>query len=125
MRIMEAAAELHLILLFNKTADLARQAGRVTIEQTDMRLVRNHQRKNIEGLTPENLNEIVKIIRKPRAETRAEKALGLRFEGERSVKYSQDPHPANVVANEPPGCLICQDGIARNPETCWTRGARE
>ena len=119
---VEAAAERHLVLLFNKTADLAWQASRVTIEQTDMRLVRNHQRKNKQGLMDENVREIFKIIKKPRAEQRAEKAWGLRFEGEKKVKHSQDPHPANVVENQPPGCLECQDGIARNPETRWSRG---
>ena len=69
---VEAVAEIHLVIFFNKTAVLARQAGRVTIEQTDMKLVKNHERKTKEGLTAENIGEIVKIIRKPRAEQWAE-----------------------------------------------------
>ena len=87
-----------------------------------MKLVKNHERKTKEGLMAENIGEIVKIRRKPRAEQQAEKAWGLRFEGEKNVKHSQDPHLANVVENQPPGCLECQDGIAGNPETRWRRG---
>ena len=120
--LVEAAAEIHMVIFFNKTADLVRQVGRVTIEQTDMKLVKNHERKTKEGLTAENVGEIVKIIRMPRAEQRAEKAWGLRFECEKNVKHSQDPHQANIIENQPPGCLECQDGIARNPETRWRRG---
>ena len=119
---VEVAAEMHLVLLYNKTADLAREAGRVMIEQTDMRLVRNHQRTNKEGITDEKVREIFKIIKKPRAEKRDEEAWGLQFEGIKKLKYSQDPHPANIVEDEALGCLECQDGIACNPETRWSRG---
>ena len=75
--IIKATAEIHLVIFFNKIANLAWEAGRVTIKQMDMKLGQNHKRKTKEGLTAENVVEILKIIRKPRAEQRAEKAWGL------------------------------------------------
>ena len=61
------------------------------------------------------------IIRKPRAELWEEKRKGIEFEGHRSVKAVLTTHPAMVYENQDRGCLDCQDGKARNPDTRWYR----
>ena len=66
--LVEAAAEIDMVIFFNKIANLARQAGRVTIEQTDMKLVKIYEWKTKDGFAAETVSEIVKIIRKPRVE---------------------------------------------------------
>jgi hypothetical protein len=96
---------------------MCKQAGRVQLEQSDLRLAKEKYEK---GLTPANVNETLEIIRKPLCE---EKRRGVEFEGHKS-KAVMKVHPAMNKRKLPPGCLPCQNGIARNPETRWKRGLK-
>lgn len=112
--------------VFNIAAAMCKQAGRVQLEQSDLRLAINTIDKAINGLTWTNCQETVNIIRKPRAELREEKRKGITFEGHKSVKAVLGTHPAMVYENQGRGCLVCQDGIAHNPDTRWKRrGTRQ
>jgi hypothetical protein len=101
---------------------MCKQAGRVQLEQSDLRLAMNTIDKSNFGLTPANINETLEIIRKPRAELREEKRRGVQFEGHKNVKSVLQVHPAMNKAKQLTGCLPCQNGIANNPATRWKRG---
>ena len=60
-------------------------------------------------------------IKKPRAEVREEKKRGVEFPGHQKVKAAMERHPAMVYKNHTAGCLPCQNGTAKNPQTRWRR----
>lgn len=107
--------------VFNVAASMCKQAGRVQLEASDIRLAFNTKDKFLHGLTADNIDETFEIIRKPRAELREEKRRGVEFEGYKNVKVVMKRHPAMDPENEQDGCLVCQNGQPHNPETRWKR----
>jgi hypothetical protein len=103
------------------SATMARQGGRVQLEQSDMRLALNMAKMAKEGFSRDALEETQKLIKKPRAELREEKRRGVQFPGHKSVKAIIGSHPAMQYENQLDGCLPCQNGVARNPATRWRR----
>jgi len=100
---------------------MARQRGRVQLEQSDMRLALNVAKIAKGGFSRAAIEETQQLIKKPRAEVREEKKRGVEFPGHQKVKAAMERHPATVYKNHTAGCLPCQNGTAKNPVTRWRR----
>ena len=103
------------------SATMARQGGRVQLEQSDMRLALNMAKMAKSGFSRAAIEETQQLIKKPRAEVREEKKRGVEFPGHQKVKAAMERHPAMVYKNHTAGCLPCQNGTAKNPQTRWRR----
>jgi hypothetical protein len=64
--LLEAAT--NVLLVFNMSATMARQGGRVQLEQSDMHLALNMAKMAKEGFSPAAIEETKYLIKKPRAE---------------------------------------------------------
>jgi len=103
------------------SATMARQGGRVQLEQSDMRLALNMAKMAKGGISRAAIEETQQLIKKPRAEVREEKQQGVEFPGHNKVNAALERQPAMVRENETDGCLPCQNRTAKNPETRWRR----
>jgi len=103
------------------SATMARQRGRVQLEQYDMRLALNMAKMAKEGFSCAAIEETKYLIKKPRAEVREEKKRGVEFPGYKKVKAAIQRHPAMLRQNQTSGCLPCQNGTVKNPQTRWIR----
>jgi len=103
------------------SATMARQRGRVQLEQSDMRLALNMAKMAQGGILHATKEETQFLIKKPQAEVREEKKWGVGFPGDRNVKPAMDRHPAMLWENQTDGCLPCPNGTVQNPQTCWRR----
>jgi len=74
-----------------------------------------------EGFSLAAIEETKYLIKKPRAEVREEKKRGVEFPGHKMVKAAIQRPPAMLRQNQTSGCLPCQNGTAKNPQTRWTR----
>jgi len=63
------------------SATMARQGGRVQLEQSDMRLALNMSKIAKEGFSRAAMEEMKYLIKKPRGEVREEKKRGVEFPG--------------------------------------------
>ena len=68
------------------SATVARQGGRVQIEQSDMRLALNMAKMAKGGISHAAIEETQQLIKKPHAEVREEKKRGVEFPGHNKVK---------------------------------------
>jgi len=100
---------------------MARQGGRVQLEQSDMRQVLNMATMATEGFSHAAIEEMKYLIKKPCAEVREEKNQGVEFPGHNKVKAAIQRHPAMLRQNQTSGCIPCQNGTAKNPQTRWRR----
>ena len=100
---------------------MARQGGRVQLEQSDMRLALTIAKTAKEGISWATIEETKYLIQKPRAEVREEKKRGVEFPGHKKVKSAIQRHPAMLRPNRTSGCRPCQNGTAKNPQTRWRR----
>jgi hypothetical protein len=103
------------------SATMARQGGRVQLEQSDMRLALNMAKMAKEGFLRAAIEETKYLIKKPRAEVQEEKKWGVAFPGHKTVKPAIQRHPAMLRHNHTSGCLPCQNATAKNPQTRWRR----
>jgi len=103
------------------SATMARQEGRVQLEQSDMRLVLNMAKMAKEGFLRAAIEETKYLIKKPRAEVREEKKRGVEFPGHKKVKAAIQRHPAMLHHDQTSGCIPCQNATAKNPQTRWRR----
>jgi hypothetical protein len=101
------------------SATMARQGGRVQLEQSDMRLALNMAKMAKEGFSHAAIEETKYLIKKPRAEVGEEKKRGVVFPGHKKVKAAIQRHPAILRHNQTSGCLPCQNGTTRNLQTRW------
>jgi len=72
-----------------------------------------------EGFSRAAIEETKYLIKKPPAEVREEKKRGIEFPGHKEVKAAVQRHPAMLRQNQTSGCVPCQNGTAKNPQTCW------
>jgi hypothetical protein len=86
-----------------------------------MRLALNMAKMAKGGFLRATIDETQYLIKKPRAEVREEKKRGVKFPGHEKVKAAMESHPAMIRQNQSDGCLPCQNGTARNPQTRWER----
>jgi len=96
------------------SATMARQGGRVQLEQSDMRLALNTAKMAKEGFLRAAIEETKYLIKKSRAEVREEKKRGVEFPGHKKVKAAIQRHPAMLRHNQTSGCLPCQNVTAKN-----------
>jgi hypothetical protein len=105
------------------SATMARQGGRVQLEQSDMRLALNMAKMAKEGFSRAAIKETKYLIKKPRAKVREGKKRGVEFPGHKEVKAAIQRHPAMLRNNQTPGCLPSQIGTANNLQTpCRPKG---
>jgi hypothetical protein len=98
---------------------MARQGGRVQLEQSDMRLALNMAKMAKKGFLRATIEETKYLIKKPCAEVQEQKKRGVEFAGHNKVKAAIQRHPAMLRQNQTSGCLPCQNGTAKNPLTHW------
>jgi len=101
------------------SAPRARQGGRVQLELSDMRLALKMAKMAKGGFSCAAIEETQQLFKKNRAEVRDEKKRGVDFPGHNKVKAAIERHPAMVCENQTDGCLPCQNGTAKNPQTRW------
>jgi hypothetical protein len=106
------------------SATMAGQGGQVQLEQSDMRLALNMAKMAKEGFSRAAIEETKYLIKKLRAKIREDKKPGVQFPGHKKVKAAIQRHPAMFRQNQMSGCLPCQNGTAKNPQThCTLKGA--
>jgi len=96
------------------SATMARQGGRVQLEQSDMCVALNMAKMAKEGFSRAAIEETKYLIKKPHAEVREEKKQGVEFPGHDKVKAAIQRHPAMLRQNQTSGCLPCQHRTAKN-----------
>jgi len=103
------------------SATMARQGGRVQLEESNMRLVLNMAKMAKEGFLRAATEETKYLIKNPHGEVQEEKKRGVEFLGHKKVKAAIQRHPAMLRQNQTSGCPPCQNGTAKNPQTRWRR----
>jgi len=103
------------------SATKAGQGGRVQLEQSDMHLALNMAKMAKEGFSCAAIEESQQLIKKLCAEVQEMKKQGVLFPGHNEVKAAIERYPAMVQENQMDGCVPCQNGTAKNPQTCWKR----
>jgi hypothetical protein len=103
------------------SATMARQGGRVQLEQSDMRLALNMAKMAKGGISCAAIEEMQQLVKKPCAEVREEKKPGVEIPAHNKVKAVIERHPATVRKNQTDGFLSGQHGTPKNPETRWRR----
>jgi hypothetical protein len=98
---------------------MARQGGRVQLDQEDMQIALNMVYMATHSVSCSDIEETTHLIKKPQAEIREEKKPGVEFPGHRSVKAVIGKHPAMMYENQSDGCLPCQNDSIGNPSTRW------
>jgi len=101
------------------SATMARQGGRVQLEQSDIRLSLNMAKMAKVGFSRAAIEEMQFLIKKHWAKDQEQKQRGVEFPGHKNVKAAMERLPAMLRDNQKDGCLLCQNGTAQNPQTCW------
>jgi hypothetical protein len=92
------------------SATTARQAGRVQLEQSDMRLALNIAEMPKGGFSHTAIEETEQLIKQALTEFREEMQRGVEFPGHNKVKAAMERHPAMVRENPTASCLRCHNG---------------
>jgi len=101
------------------SATMARQGGRVQLEQSDMCLALNMAKMAKEGFSCAAIEETNYFFKKRRADVREEQKRAVEFPGHNKVKAGIQRQPAMLHQNQTSDCLPCQNGTAKNPLTRW------
>jgi len=105
---------------------MARQGGRVQLEQSDMRLAFNMAKMAKGGCMHAALEEMRFVIKKPPADVREENKCGVKFPGDEPVNDAMERNPAMLREYQTDCWLSCQNGTAQNPQTnCRRKGTCE
>jgi len=78
------------------SATMARQGGRVQLEQSDMRLALDMAKMAKEGFSRAAIEETKYLVKTPHAEVREEKKWGVEFPGRKKVKAAIQRHPGII-----------------------------
>jgi len=103
------------------SATVARQGGQVLLEQSDMRPALYMAKMAKEGFSCTAMEVTQQVIKKPWAEVRREKKWADVIPGHNNGKAAIECHLAMVRENQTDGCLPCQNGTAKIPQTRWRR----
>jgi len=96
---------------------MARQGGRVQLEQSNMRLALNMAEMAKEGVLRAGIEETQQLIEKPCTEVKEQTKRSVVFPGHTKVKAAMETPPAMVRENQTDCCLPCQNGTAKNSQT--------
>jgi len=105
--------------VFNMSATMAKQGGRVQLDQSNMHLALNMAKMAKGGFSCAAREETQYPIKKPQAEVREEKKQGVEFPRHKKVKAVMERHLAIIHHNHMDSFLPCQNGSAQNPQTLW------
>ena len=119
--ISHSTAATNVSLVFNTSATMPRQGGRVQPEQSNMHLALNVAKMAKEGFSCAAIKETHQLIENPCAEVQEEKQRGVEFSGHKQVKAVIERHPAMIRENQTDCCLPWQNGVAKNPQAHWRR----
>jgi len=100
---------------------MARQTGRVQLEQSNMRLALNAAKMAKGGFLRAAIEEMHQLIKKPRAQVREENKQGVEFPRHKKVKAVIERHLAMIRENQTDGYLPCRNGTVQNPQSRWRR----
>ena len=103
------------------SATMAREGGCVQLEQSNMRLALNMAKMAKEGISRAVVKETQYLMKKPHAEVQQQKNRGFEFPRHQKVKAGIERHPDMLCENHKLGCLPCQNGTPKNPQTQWRR----
>jgi len=103
------------------SATMARQGGRLQLEQSNMRLALNMAKMADEGFSRATIEEMKQLIKKPLAEVREENKQGVVFPEHNKMKAMIEKQPGMIRENQMDGCFPWQNGTAKNPQTRWRR----
>ena len=109
---LEAATDFRQV--FNMSATMAGQRGRVQLEQSDTCLALNMATTANERFSRAALAEMQYLFNKSHANVRAEKKWGDEFPGHKTAKVAIQRHLAMVCQSPTAGCLPCQNGTSIN-----------
>jgi len=102
---------------------MARQGGRVQLEQSDMRLALNIVKIATGGFQRTVMEETQQLIDKPPTEVQEEKKRGVEVSGHKKLKAAIARHPAMIRKIQTKGFLPCENGTAMDPQPHWrTKG---
>jgi len=101
------------------SATMARQGGRVQLEQSDMRLALNMAKMAKEGFSCAAIEETQQLIKQPCAKVWDEMKRSVVFSRLNRMNAAIQRHPAMFHENQTYGCPPCQNGTANNRQTCW------
>jgi len=101
------------------SAMMARQRGRVQLEQSDLRLALNMGKMAKERILRAAIEKTQYLTKKPLAKVQEENTHGVEFPGHIKVKAAIEIHPAMLCQNHTTGCLSCQNGTAKTLQTHW------
>jgi len=105
------------------SATMARQGGRVQLEQSDMCLALNMAKMAKESFSRPAIVETKYHIKQPRPEVREEKKRDDEFPGHKRVKAAIQRHRAMLHQIKTSGCHPCQNGTGMNPQRrCRRKG---
>jgi len=98
---------------------MARQGGWVQLEQSDICLVLNMAKMAKGGFLCTTIEKTQYLVNKFRTKVRKVRMLVDLFPGYWQVRAAIERHSALVCEHKTNGCLHCQYGIAKNPQTYW------
>jgi len=101
------------------SATMARQEGKVQLEQSDMYLAWNMAKMANGWFSCAAMKETQYLSKTPCTEAWEEKKLGVEFPGLKRVKAAIERLQAMLHQNHTAGCFPCHNGTAKNPQTCW------
>jgi len=111
------------------SATMARQGGRVQLEQSDMRLALNMAKMAKECFSLASIEETNYFNGKPSAEVRDEKKRGVEFHRHKKVKAVIQGHPAMLRQNQSSSLVLATvpdrqfgSGSGSNPNCCQIGG---
>jgi len=99
------------------SATMARQVGRVQLEQSEMRLALNMAKMATEGFSRAAIEETKYLIKTPRAKVREAKKWGVEFPGYKKVKAAIQGHWAMLRQNQTSGSTPYHKCTAKNAQT--------
>jgi len=105
------------------SATLARQGGRIQLEQSNMLLAWNMAKLGDGGFLYTAMEEIQYLITRPHGEAQEVRKGGVKSPGHGEMKSATEKHPPMVCENQIDSCLLYENGTAKNTQTQW-RGNR-
>jgi hypothetical protein len=100
---------------------MMRQGDRVQLEQSDKHLALTMAKMAQGGFPHPTIEKTQQLNKIAYAEVREAKKPGVEFAGHRKVKATIQRHLAMVYKNHMASCHPCQNGTAKNLQTCWGR----
>jgi len=114
-------ASTNVLKIFNVSATMARQGGRVQLEQSDMRLALNMATMAKEGFSSTTIEEMKYLIKKPHGDVREEMMRGVQCPWYKKVNAGIKRHSAMLCHNQTSACLPFQNVTTKYPKTRWRR----